>query len=328
MKIKKLVTFCPCQSRNSLKSDHIIIDRDESFALKLALHLKAISFSQNLSPFVDSKSFPHSFSLNAFSIIVFHSLLEIRDKFSSKRGFVTFALLRDLESFSSILLLSPALRSIALSLFRKSRYPVFFHTVSVSIFATSHVREVVLGGGGGLEEAASSFHLVYRGTSIAAASRRLQFWSRRGEREGSFSHGFSSRHFRPTQPFFLLLNVPPPPRPSPLIAFIAPLSSDTFARKSFLIDNRRLATSVLGRMFFAKLRPDECRSRLRFPPLRREFTFTIESCWVMRGMGYPVLQRFAARSVYFHVHCSRNLVTKYSREREGERGRERELYTL
>lgn len=92
MKIKKLVTFCPCQSRNSLKSDHIIIDRDESFALKLALHLKAISFSQNLSPFVDSKSFPHSFSLNAFSIIVFHSLLEIRDKFSSKRGFVTFSL--------------------------------------------------------------------------------------------------------------------------------------------------------------------------------------------------------------------------------------------
>lgn len=33
-----------------------------------------------------------------------------------------------------------------------------------------------------------SFHLVYRGTSIAAASRRLQFWSR----GGSFSHGFSS----------------------------------------------------------------------------------------------------------------------------------------
>lgn len=92
-----------------------------------------------------------------------------------------------------------------------------------------------------------SFHLVYRGTSIAAASRRLQFWSR----GGAFRTAFR-RHFRPT-PRLLLLNVPSPSppsaRPSPLIAFIAPLSSDTFARKSFLIDNRRLATSVSGECF-------------------------------------------------------------------------------
>lgn len=68
---------------------------------------------------------------------------------------------------------------------------------------------------------------------------------------GAFRTAFR-RHFRPT-PRLLLLNVPSPPppsaRPSPLIAFIAPLSSDTFARKSFLIDNRRLATSVSGECF-------------------------------------------------------------------------------
>lgn len=290
-----------------------------------SVHLKAISFSQNLSPFVDSKSFPHSFSLNAFSIIVFHSLLEIRDKFSSKRGFVTFALLRDLESFSSILLLSPALRSIALSLFRKSR---FFSTPFQFLFSRlpTYGRSFWEVDGVWRRRRRRSIWFIGGRRSLPRAED-CNFEVGGGRERGAFRTAFR-RHFRPTQPFFLLLNVPPPPppRPSPLIAFIAPLSSDTFARKSFLIDNRRLATSVLGRMFFAKLRPDECRSRLRFPPLRREFTFTIESCWVMRGMGYPVLQRFAARSVYFHVHCSRNLVTKYSREREGER--ERELYTF
>lgn len=62
-----------------------------------------------------------------------------------------------------------------------------------------------------------SFHLVYRGTSIAAASRRLQFWSR----GGAFRTAFR-RHFRPT-PRLLLLNVPSP-SPPPLLLSSLPLS--------------------------------------------------------------------------------------------------------
>lgn len=98
---------------------------------------------------------------------------------------------RDSSPFRS---LCPS-RSLALSLLEIATlllFFFFFHAVSVSIFAISHVRR---GRGGGT----ASFHLVYRGTSIAAASRRLQFWSR-GE---SFSHGFSSTAFA----------LPPPPPP-------------------------------------------------------------------------------------------------------------------
>lgn len=79
----------------------------------------------------------------------------------------------------------------------------------------------------------SSFPLVYRGTSIAAASREdCNFEARLSSRSSCLSL------FRS---LYLSHDITACP---PLITFIMLLVSDTFARKSFPIDNRRLAAVV------------------------------------------------------------------------------------
>ena len=229
-----------------------IIDRDDPFHYA---NLKAISFSQNLSPspshtqkiqkqdrfFV--KLWLLLFSLYSFSHLNTFSI--IPHLFFSKQG--DNFLSTDLRSLPKISRKLSSIDRSSICLFsRVEKFAVSFFSLhtSFSFYFRNFPRAESLGGrfGGGSR---SIWFIGGRRSLPRAEDCNFEAGG------GAFRTAFR-RHFRPT-PRLLLLNVPSPPppsaRPSPLIAFIAPLSSDTFARKSFLIDNRRLATSVSGECF-------------------------------------------------------------------------------